>query len=472
MMFELSYSQLPQVLFSAAPLSPVAAPKLVAANDAYAAEIGIDANWLHSGAALQALSGNAPLPEASPIAMAYAGHQFGNWVPSLGDGRAILAGEVLSADGIRRDLHLKGAGRTPYSRGGDGRATLGAMLREYIISEAMAALDIPTTRALAVVETGETIMRESLLPGAVLTRVAKSHVRVGTFQYLAARREDQALRELADYEIARNFPGAPADGNRYLWFLAQVISRQASLIAKWMSVGFIHGVMNTDNMSVCGETIDYGPCAFMDTFHPQKTFSYIDQFGRYAWDKQPVIALWNLTRLAEAMLLLFDDTRERAIEIAQDELKKFMPAFEKAFEANLLRKLGIVNGSDGDAPFIAQTLQHMIDTGADFTQFFVSLSELPSAPANDWQTAWRKRLAEDGKSEAAQQQTMRQANPIYIPRNHRVEQAIAAAHAGDIAPFHKLVSVLQKPFDRQLENLAYADPPTPIEVVHQTFCGT
>ena len=471
-MFESSYSSLPGILFKAASLAPVAAPKLVVANDVYASTMGVNKNWLHSTEALQALSGNAPLQDANPIAMAYAGHQFGHWVPSLGDGRAILSGEIVGPDGIRRDLHLKGAGRTPYSRNGDGRATLGAMLREYIVSEAMAALGIPTTRSLAVIATGESIMREGLFPGAVLTRVAQSHVRVGTFQYLSAREEDDAMCALADYEIARNFPGAPNDDTRYIWFLREVIARQASLIAKWMNVGFIHGVMNTDNMQVCGETIDYGPCAFMDTFNPQKVFSSIDEHGRYAWDKQPVIALWNLARLAEAMLPLFDESRERAIALAQDELKNFMPVFEEAFETGLLKKLGSLNRREGDAQFIAQTLQHMIDTDADFTLFFSDLSEQSAIPSNEWQTAWRKHLGEDGTSQATQLEIMCAANPIYIPRNHRIEQAIAAANGGDFEPFNRLVRVLQNPFDSQPENTTYAEAPTAIEIVHETFCGT
>jgi serine/tyrosine/threonine adenylyltransferase len=473
-MFESTYSSLPDILFR--PASPVAvsAPEMVAANEALALRLGLPARWLQTPEAILALSGSAPLPDAAPIAMAYAGHQFGHWVPSLGDGRAILAGEVTAPGGQRYDLHLKGAGRTPYSRNGDGRATLGAMLREYIVSEAMAALGIPTTRSLAVVATGDGIMREALFPGAVLTRVAKSHVRVGTFQYLSARNEDSAMRALADYEIARNFPGAPQSAEKYLWFLTQVIARQATLIAQWMNVGFIHGVMNTDNMQVAGETIDYGPCAFMDAFHPQKTFSSIDQNGRYAWDKQPVIALWNLTRLAEALLPLFGENREHAIELAQDELKNFMPAFEQAFESGMARKLGLLSSREGDARFIAQTLQHMMDENVDFTVFFSSLADIAGgpAPANAWQQAWQARMAQDRADLQARLATMRAANPVYIPRNHRVEQAIAAANTGDFEPFHRLVKVLARPFENQPENAAYANPPAAVEEVRQTFCGT
>ena len=475
-MFQNTYTSLPQILFTSASPETVAAPQMIAANDALAKDLGLPAGWLQSPEALQALSGNAPLPDTAPIAMAYAGHQFGHWVPSLGDGRAILAGEITAPGGQRYDLHLKGAGRTPYSRNGDGRATLGAMLREYVVSEAMHALGIPTTRSLAVVATGENVMREALLPGAVLTRVAKSHVRVGTFQYLSARSENAAMRALAAHEITRNFPGAPQGEEKYLWFLAQVIARQAPLIARWMNVGFIHGVMNTDNMSVCGETIDYGPCAFMDTFHPQKTFSSIDQFGRYAWDKQPVIALWNLTRLAEAMLPLFHEDREQAITLAETQLQHFMPAFEHAFESGMSKKLGLLTPREGDTQFITQTLQHMVDAGADFTQFFSTLTEIASgerpAPPDNWFTLWQARIALDDGSATMRLQTMRSANPLYIPRNHRIEQAIQAANTGDLQPFHRLVQVVTNPHTPQPGNDDYAAAPAIEEVVHQTFCGT
>jgi len=474
--FDSTFAGLPAQLFQPVTPTPVKDPSMVAANTAFAQQLGFELAWLSSPVALQALSGNALLQGQSPIAMAYAGHQFGNWVPSLGDGRAILIGEVVGGNGTRYDLHLKGAGRTPYSRNGDGRATLGAMLREYVVSEAMAALGIPTTRSLAVIETGEKVLRQELLPGAVLTRVARSHVRVGTFQYLAAREEDAAMRALTDYEIARNFPGAPQGEGRYRWFMAEVIARQAHLIARWMNVGFIHGVMNTDNMSVCGETIDYGPCAFMDVFHPQKVFSSIDQYGRYAWDKQPVIALWNLTRLAEALLPLLDTSRENAILIAQEELKKFMPAFEQAFEQGMRDKLGLISERDEDPRFIAQTLQHMIESQADFTGFFSSLTDVAEGrgpgTASEWMELWRSRIADDGDNESLRVQTMRCANPIFIARNHRVEQAIAAANLGDLTPFRRLVSVISRPFERQPENADYAKRPTEQEEVHQTFCGT
>jgi serine/tyrosine/threonine adenylyltransferase len=468
--FESTYSRLPDILFKPVKSVEVDSPAMIIANDALATEIGIPAGWLRSDEALQVLSGNAPLPETLPIAMAYAGHQFGHFVPSLGDGRAVLIGEVIGPDGIRRDLHLKGAGRTPYSRGGDGRATLGAMLREYIVSEAMAGLGIPTTRALAVVATGEMVPRERLENGAVVTRVARSHVRVGTFQYLAARGEDAAMQALVDYEMARNFPGAPTGPDRFVWFLAQVVARQSTLIAQWMNVGFIHGVMNTDNMSVCGETIDYGPCAFMDGFHPQKVFSSIDQNGRYAWDKQPVIALWNLTRLAEALLPLFDADREKAIMIAEAELRKFMPAFEAAFESGMARKLGF-GAVDGD--FIAYTLQAMAEGNADFTLFFSALTEgddmrsffVDQQSCDAWLKAWRAQGAADVS-------LMRFANPKYIVRNHRVEEIIVAANAGDLAPLHRLLNVLHTPFDQHHEDRELAAAPSAVQEVTQTFCGT
>ena len=473
--FVSTYSKLPESLFRVAEPKPVSAPKAVLLNDALAATIGISSAWLHSIEALHALAGQQSLPEIPRIAMAYAGHQFGNFVPSLGDGRAVLLGEVSGYD-----LHLKGSGRTTFSRGGDGRSTLSAMLREYIVSEAMAALGVPTTRSLAVIETGEGVPREKMERGAVLTRVAKSHVRVGTFQYLAARGEEAAMQALIDHELARNFPGAPKGPERFIWFLQQVISRQASLIAKWMCVGFIHGVMNTDNMQVAGETIDYGPCAFMDAFDPQKTFSSIDHTGRYAWDKQPFIALWNLTRLAEALLPLFASETDSAIILAEAELKNFMPQFEAAFEAGMAAKLGIVEMKDKDADFIALTLQNMANAKADFTVFFSTLTqavELESYTkilqffnnannANQWIENWRNRLG------SLSLNLMKNANPNFIPRNHRVEEALAAANQDDLKPLQRLLKVLSKPFEKHDGDEELALPPKPDEEVLQTFCGT
>jgi serine/tyrosine/threonine adenylyltransferase len=472
--FQSTYHSLPDVLFRVASAVPVNQATFAIVNFDLAAEIGIVPDWLKSDQALQTLSGNAALPNTPSLAMAYAGHQFGHFVPSLGDGRAVLIGEVFGLDGVLRDLHLKGAGRTPYSRGGDGRATLKAMLREYIISEAMAALGIPTTRSLAVVATGEIVARERPEPGAVLTRVACSHVRVGTFQYLAVRREDAALQALVDYEVGRNFPDAPAGPERPLWFLRQVISRQATLIAQWMCVGFIHGVMNTDNMSVCGETIDYGPCAFMDAFHPQKVFSSIDEHGRYAWDKQPMIALWNLTRLAETLLPLFDTDRSVAISQAETELKQFLPTFEAAFEGGMMRKLGSGTQQSGDGEFIAATLMAMTDGKADFTNFFVALMDGSSlleffnddVAHDSWMAMWRAHVPVPNVA------LMQKANPRFIPRNHRVEQALEAARNGDMSLVTKLVAILAKPFDVQEDASDYAHAPKADEEVHATFCGT
>lgn len=473
--FVSTYSKLPESLFRVVEIKLVSAPKAVLLNDALAAKIGIPTEWLHSIEALHALVGNQPLPEIPRIAMAYAGHQFGSFVPSLGDGRAVLLGEISG-----HDLHLKGSGRTAFSRGGDGRATLSAMLREYIISEAMAALSIPTTRSLAVIETGEGVPREKLERGAVLTRVAKSHVRVGTFQYLAARGEEAAMQALVDHELAKNFPGAPKGPDRFIWFLQQVIARQATLIAKWMCVGFIHGVMNTDNMQVAGETIDYGPCAFMDAFDPQKTFSSIDHTGRYAWDKQPVIALWNLTRLAEALLPLFASETDAAITLAEAELKNFMPQFETAFEAGMAAKLGIVEKKEGDADFIALTLQNMANAKADFTVFFSTLTEAVELEsdtkilqffnnpnnAKQWIENWRNRLGSSSLN------LMKNANPNFIPRNHRVEEALAATNQDDLKPLHRLLKVLSKPFEKHEGDAELALPPRADEEVFQTFCGT
>jgi serine/tyrosine/threonine adenylyltransferase len=465
--FSSTYTQLPSILYRPTEKTSVVDPSLAVCNANLAVAIGVSRDLVLSIEGLQVLSGNSPLLGIPSVAMAYAGHQFGQFVPLLGDGRAKLIGEIVGPDGVRRDLHLKGSGRTAYSRGGDGRATLGAMLREYIVSEAMAALGIPTTRALAVVKTGEMVAREKLEPGAVLTRVACSHVRVGTFQFLAVREEFEAMRQLADYEMARNFPGAATGENRFLWFLSEVIARQASLISQWMCVGFIHGVMNTDNMSVCGETIDYGPCAFIDVFHPQKVFSSIDRNGRYAWDKQPIMVLWNLTRLAEAMLPLFDTGRAKAIELAEAELQKFMPAFELTFEKGMAHKFGFAAVSGA---FIAETLQELAECEADFTQFFSALSRGKSLHSflRD-EVLWKQKWHSIGEPDFT---LMQKNNPNFIARNHQVEKAIQAANVDDLGPLHRLLKVVQSPFELHegCEDLMAA--PLADEVVQKTFCGT
>ncbi len=479
--FAITYGQLPALFHRRVPLTLVKEPAWALRNDELAKTMGIDAAWFASDAAVQAFAGNAPLPGAEPLAMAYSGHQFGGWSPLLGDGRALLAGEWIARDGTRFDLHLKGSGATHYSRNGDGRATLGAMLREYIVSEAFAGLGIPTTRSLCVVTTGEPVYRQTTEPGAVLTRVAKSHVRVGTFQLAAANRDTDALKALLTHELARNFPPVPEGTNPARAFLREVAARQASLIAQWMCAGFIHGVMNTDNMQVAGETIDFGPCAFMDRFHPQKVFSSIDQYGRYAWDKQPTIALWNLTRLAESLLSLLDDELDQAIEIAKDELARFMPAFEQHFENGMRAKLGWRGVEDSDGEAIATLFTHMMKGGADFTVFFRRLSQVAagadesimagvfSAPddAAAVLAHWRARAGNTPDVAA-----MQKANPIRIARNHRVEEAIRAANTGDFSIAKRLIAAVQSPFT---DEPAFADleaPPTEGEEVRQTFCGT
>ncbi len=478
--FSIGFNSLPPLFYTETEAGNVANPHWVLRNDALARQLGLG-DWLQSPAALAALAGNARLPGAIPLAMAYSGHQFGGWSPLLGDGRALLAGEWLAPDGTRYDLHLKGSGATRYARNGDGRAALGPMLREYIVSEAFAGLGIPATRSLAVIATGEEVHRQKKEPGAVLTRVAKSHVRVGTFQLAAASGDRDALEALLLHELARNFAVVPTGDNAARWFLNQVIARQASLMAQWLAVGFIHGVMNTDNMQVAGETIDFGPCAFMDRFHPQKVFSSIDHHGRYAWDKQPGIAMWNLTRLAESLLALLDDDQDKSVAKARAELELFMPAFERHFESAMRAKLGWGAGADGDGELIAKLLGHLMTGEADFTLFFRHLTQLASghdaAPlvalfnseerAQGLLELWRQRAGT-----APDVAAMRCANPIFIARNHRVEEAISAANVGDTAPALKLLAVLQTPFAEQPEFSDLEMPPTEDEEVRQTFCGT
>jgi uncharacterized protein YdiU (UPF0061 family) len=420
--------------------------------------------------------------------MAYAGHQFGAFVPQLGDGRAILLGEVIDRDGVRRDIQLKGSGPTPFSRQGDGRAALGPVLREYIVSEAMAALGIPTTRSLAAVTTGEMVWRETPLPGAVLTRVASSHIRVGTFQFFAARADVDAIRRLADHVIARHYPEAIDAANPYRTLLDLVISRQAELVAKWLHVGFIHGVMNTDNMSIAGETIDYGPCAFMDAYDPATVYSSIDSVGRYAYGNQPRIANWNLARLAEAMLPLLAGDQEVGLREAQDAIAAFAARFEAAYVAGFRRKLGLLQGRPDDLSLAQDLLERMARNGADFTLTFRRLCDAAASPDgtpavrslfadpgafDDWAVRWRHRLAEEGAEEHERHARMRGANPAFIPRNHLVEEAISAAvHQADFSPFESLLAVLSTPYEDQPAFARYADPPQPEQVVHQTFCGT
>jgi uncharacterized protein YdiU (UPF0061 family) len=420
--------------------------------------------------------------------MAYAGHQFGHFVPQLGDGRAILLGEVIDADGGRRDIQLKGSGPTPFSRRGDGRAALGPVLREYIVSEAMAALGIPTTRSLAAVMTGESVLRETALPGAILTRVASSHVRVGTFQYFAARGDTDGVRQLADHVIARHYPQAAGAERPYYALLEGVIARQAELVARWLLVGFIHGVMNTDNTSISGETIDYGPCAFMDHYDPATVFSSIDEFGRYAYANQPRIALWNLTRLAECLLPLFSDQQEKAIAEAQSALAEFAEVFNAAYQSGLRSKLGLSMVHDGDQALAQDLLDAMAKNQADFTLTFRYLADAALGPDYDrnvrelfanpnaydeWAARWRQRTSDEPLDPKLRQSAMLSVNPLFIPRNHRVEAVIeAAVNNDDFAPFEELLRVLSKPYEDEPAFADYEQPPQPHQRVLQTFCGT
>jgi len=487
--FDNSYARLPERFFARLPPTPVRAPALIRVNEGLALQLGLSAEDLTTPEGIEVLAGNR-VPEGSePLAMAYAGFQFGNWVPQLGDGRAILLGELIDRDGVRRDIQLKGAGPTPFSRMGDGRAGVGPVLREYIVSEAMANLGIATTRSLAAVTTGEQIVRDTMLPGAVLTRVAQSHIRVGTFQFFAARRDVDALRVLADYVIARHYPAASEADPPYLALLGAVIDRQAELIAAWQCVGFIHGVMNTDNMSIAGETIDYGPCAFMDSYDPATVYSSIDRMGRYAYANQPSIAQWNLEGFAQALLPLLGDDEDAAVALATDALATFAERFEDVYRARLRRKLGLAEARDDDTALGDDLLTRMADNGADFTLTFRRLgdaleegsgahervSELFRDPAafDDWAVRWRKRLASEGGSHAERRRNMRSVNPAFIPRNHLVEEVIeAAVEEGDFTAFEQLNDVLASPYDDQPGRERYAAPPRPDQVVHQTFCGT
>lgn len=496
--FDNSYARLPQAFFARVEPTPVEAPRLIRFNRALAIEMGLDADALERGGAA-IFSGNLILPGSEPLAMAYAGHQFGQFVPQLGDGRAILLGEVVRPDGVRRDIQLKGSGPTPYSRRGDGRAALGPVLREYIVSEAMHSLGIPTTRALAAVTTGQPVYRQTILPGAIVTRVAASHIRVGTFQFFAARGDTEALRILADHVIARHYPELSDADDRYLKLVDAVAARQASLIARWLGVGFIHGVMNTDNMAVSGETIDFGPCAFMDDYDPRTVFSSIDQAGRYAYGNQPMIGQWNIARLAETLLPLIHETPGEAVDRANDAVDRYMERFQTAWKAVIRAKLGLSQGADRgagesdaeddeDTDLVRAFLALMQAQKADFTLSFRRLSDAAAGgdadPAfagllADPQAAapylerWRARLARDRRTPAERAAAMRAVNPAFIPRNHRIEEAITAAvEEQDFSLFMAMNDVLARPYDDQPAFAAYAEPPKPGEEVLQTFCGT
>jgi uncharacterized protein YdiU (UPF0061 family) len=485
--FDNTYARLPDRFFARVAPTPVVRPRLIRLNRELANQLGLDADWLASSQGVDTLAGKHLPQEAEPIAMAYAGHQFGHFNPQLGDGRAILLGEVVDRDGTRRDIQLKGSGRTPFSRGGDGRAALGPVLREYVISEAMAALGVPTTRSLAAVTTGETVVREQYLPGGVLTRVASSHIRIGTFQFFAARGDVEGLRLLSDHVIARHYPDRIDSEHPYRGLLEGVIHRQANLVAQWLLIGFIHGVMNTDNMSVSGETIDYGPCAFMDAYDPATVFSSIDQQGRYAYGNQPRIALWNLTRLAEALLPLLSDDEEKAVEEASQALEGFAPLFQSAYQSGFNRKLGLAALEEGDAELARDLLEAMKANQADFTLTFRRLSEADHPPGHEavrnlfvnpqafdaWAQRWRERLALDPQDATTRKAAMRATNPAFIPRNHRVEALIkAAVEQENFGLFEELLQVLSRPYEDQPAFVAYEEPPQPHEKVQATFCGT
>jgi len=489
--FDNSYSRLPERFYARVLPTKVGEPRIIKVNHALAEQLGLDPTELDSPDGAQVLAGNA-LPEgAASIALAYAGHQFGGFSRQLGDGRAILLGEVVGRDGARRDIQLKGAGRTPFSRQGDGRAALGPVLREYIVSEAMAAFGVPTTRALAAVTTGETVIREQRLPGAVLTRVAASHIRVGTFEFFAARDDREAIAALSSYTLARHYPlhapGEQSAENEALRLLDRVIEAQAALIARWLGLGFVHGVMNTDNTAISGETIDYGPCAFLDEYDPDKTFSSIDRGGRYAFGNQPKIALWNLARFAETLLPLIAEKEDEAARLATERLERFPALFEAAHSRVMRAKLGLSSEDAADTPLIDDLLQRLALNQVDYTVFFRALCAAAEDPSADTRLAalfedpsafhgfaepWRRRLALDRVLPEARARAMRLANPAFIPRNHRIEQAITAGVNGDFAPFETLVRVLARPYAEQPELAYLAEPPLVNERVQATFCGT
>jgi uncharacterized protein YdiU (UPF0061 family) len=471
--FDNTYSRLPQQFYTRTNPTPVRLPAMAVFNRSLAKAMGLGGEAFESEECVAVFAGNAIPQGAEPIAQAYAGHQFGHF-NMLGDGRAILLGEHLGPNGSRWDIQLKGPGRTAYSRRGDGRAALGPMLREYLISEAMHALGIPTTRSLAVVTTGETVFREEELPGAVLTRIAASHIRVGTFEYAAMQQNPEALRALADYTIQRHYPELAEAPNPAISLLDAVIERQASLVAKWLLVGFIHGVMNTDNMALSGETIDYGPCAFMDTYDPATVFSSIDRNGRYAYANQPGIAHWNLARLAEALLPLFDSDENKAVETAKESLGKFPDRFQHHWISGMRAKLGLFNEEAGDVALVESLLQGMLRNRSDYTNTLRALDpEKVCGVDSDWHSAWSARLARQPQTLEEARRLMRRHNPVVIPRNHRVEEVLeAATSSGDYQPFHRLLAALANPFEDGLEKEGYREASPDGSAGYQTFCGT
>ena len=483
--FDNSYARLPEGFFRKAEPASVEAVQLLLFNEALADQLGIERDGATEEALAQIFSGQRLAEGSQPLAQAYAGHQFGQFVPQLGDGRAILLGEVVNAQGQRFDVQLKGAGRTHFSRGGDGLAPIGPVLREYLVSEAMAALGVPTTRALAAVTTGATVKRERPLPGAILTRVAASHLRVGTVQFFAARDNREALKTLVEYTLHRHYPDHPPDPTPAMALLKAVCEQQAKLVAKWMALGFIHGVMNTDNMTLSGETIDYGPCAFMDQYSPQTHFSAIDHGGRYAYGNQPIIAQWNLARLAEA--LWPTETKPDAdLEPARAIIEQFMPRYEWLWLEGFNAKLGLAEVVEGDRERLERLHSLMQAGSADFTQTFRGLARwlrtdkleaLPEglrqqAELPSWLADWQQRLTQQGRASTAVAQTMDTVNPYVIPRNHKVEAALTAAEQGDLAPFEKLLAAVRSPYEEGPGQIEFSEPAPPAERVYQTFCGT
>ncbi|MCW3490691.1 protein adenylyltransferase SelO [Dethiobacter alkaliphilus] len=477
--FDNSYARLPELLYTILDPTPVPSPKLVILNSSLAASLGLNPSMLN-GDEMAVFAGNK-IPDGSlPLAQAYAGHQFGHFT-MLGDGRAILLGEQITPAGERFDIQLKGSGRTPYSRLGDGRAALGPMLREYIISEAMHGLGIPTTRSLAVVTTGEPVSRETELPGAILTRVASSHLRVGTFQYVSEWGSTEELKSLADYTLQRHFPGYDDAPNRYLFLLQEVVKRQASLIAKWQLAGFIHGVMNTDNMALSGETIDYGPCAFMDTYDPATVFSSIDAHGRYAYGNQPSIGGWNLARFAETLLPLLHENQDQAVKLAQEVVSSYSELYRCNWLAGMRAKLGIFNEEQEDESLVEELLDLMEKYGADYTNTFRALtldvSEdtdlFDSTEFAEWRKLWHARLERQEDSKQSSRQLMRKSNPAIIPRNHRVEEALqAAVKKEDYSVMERLLAVLSNPYAHSPQQAEYTTLPEPSGRPYRTFCGT
>ncbi|WP_218573637.1 YdiU family protein [Pseudomonas sp. OIL-1] len=488
--FDNSYVRLPERFYTRQAPEPVRAPGMIRINEALARQLGISLEWLNSAEGLQVLAGNQLAPGSEPIATVYAAHQFGGWNPRLGDGRAVLLGEVVDSRGRRFDVQLKGSGRTPYSRGGDGRSPLGPVLREYIVSEAMAALGVPTSRSLAAVTTGEKVRRERSLPGAILTRVSSSHIRIGTFQYFASRDDQEAVHILADHVIKRHYPAAAKAERPYVALLQAVIARQANLVADWQQLGFIHGVMNTDNMLVSGDTVDYGPCAFMDAYHPDKVFSSIDEGGRYAYSNQPGIAQWNLAWLARALLPLLDEDEDAAVQAGQQAIDAYEKQYLDAYNDLMRRKLGLARTNEKSITLVTELLQAMHEAGADYTLTFRRLAELAGpTPGPEqasiagifelpdtlqpWLEKWRAQLAAEAGPAAERQRQMLALNPVFIPRNHLVEEIIrAATDKDDFEPFHQLVERLAMPCRYDEKDARYATPPRPEQMVARTFCGT